>query len=93
MQAKLTAKHIEKLREMAVKCKAKEDATDDDINSMMALEFPNTPSGKCLHACMQETIGVVSIRICNLFENIVQILSLRSKKVKWMSIRQYLSLI
>lgn len=34
LQAKLTAEHIEKLQGMAAQCKAKEGATDDDINSM-----------------------------------------------------------
>lgn len=93
MQAKLTPDHIEKLRGMAAQCKAKEDATDDDINSMMALEFPKTPSGKCLHACMQETIGVVSIEFGNWFENIFQFLFLRSKMVKLMLKRQYISVL
>lgn len=61
IQAKLTGEHVEKLRGMACQCKAKEGVTEDDVHRMIAFAFPNTPSGKCLHACVQETIGIVSI--------------------------------
>lgn len=39
---------------------AKESATDADVAAMLAHEPPTTQSGRCLSACIMETVGVVS---------------------------------
>lgn len=55
----LSPEDIGKFRGMAEECKTKEGATEDDINSMIAFEFPKTKPAKCLHACMHESLGMV----------------------------------
>lgn len=44
---------------LAADCKAKESASDDDVKSLIEREIPTTTSGKCLHACIHETLGLV----------------------------------
>lgn len=44
-------------------CKEKENATDDDVKTVMDRTLPTTPTGKCLLACVHETVGVVRINI------------------------------
>lgn len=46
--------------QLAAGCKDTEGASDDDVAAMMAREHPTTKPGKCLIACIMETIGVVS---------------------------------
>lgn len=47
--------------QLAAGCKEKEGASDDDIAAVMARDQPTTTTGKCLVACIMETIGVVSV--------------------------------
>lgn len=46
--------------QLMAECKTKEGAADADVQSLTAREHPSTHSGKCLSACIMETIGVVS---------------------------------
>lgn len=47
--------------QLAATCKEKEGATDADVQVFAAHEHPTTHSGKCLTACVMETIGAVRI--------------------------------
>lgn len=44
-------------------CKDKEKASDDDVKTLMDRALPTTPTGKCLLACVHETIGLVRIGV------------------------------
>lgn len=44
---------------MLAECKTKEGATDDDVASVLARDIPTTPTAKCVHACLIETVGLV----------------------------------
>lgn len=44
---------------LAQDCKIRENASAADMASLLAGEYPTTESGKCLHACMQESLGIV----------------------------------
>lgn len=46
--------------EIANECKTIEGAADDDIECFNSFEIPTTATGKCLHACVQEKLGLVS---------------------------------
>lgn len=54
-----TRKQLE--AQLAATCKGKEGATDEDVATLAAREHPTSQTGKCLSACMFETIGIVSI--------------------------------
>lgn len=41
-------------------CKTKEGGTDADVQQMVNREHPTTPTGRCMSACIGESIGVVS---------------------------------
>lgn len=45
---------------LAQDCKIRENASASDMASLLAGDYPTTESGKCLHACMQELLGIVS---------------------------------
>lgn len=47
-------------RNMAQECKAKEEATDDDIETMLKKEMPESSQGKCMFVCLQVQFGMVS---------------------------------
>lgn len=49
----MTAKLLEE-------CGKKEGATADDIANTLARKAPTTDAGKCLHACIGESLGLVS---------------------------------
>lgn len=42
-------------------CAAKEQATPADLDEWMAHKPPSTKTANCLHACMSETFGAVSL--------------------------------
>lgn len=44
-----------------MECAAKEQATTTDLEELMARKPPSTKTAHCLHACMAETFGVVSL--------------------------------
>lgn len=44
-------------------CKEKENATDDDVKTVMDRILPTTSTDKCLLACVHEAIGLVRINI------------------------------
>lgn len=52
------------------KCKAKEGATDNDVQEAIAHAPPTTRTGQCFNACMMETLGIV----WNLTLNILRII-------------------
>lgn len=55
---------MDQIRSMASNCKTSENAATSDMDSLLGGEYPSTDAGKCLHACMQETLGIVRIFLC-----------------------------
>lgn len=49
--------------EIANECKAIEGATDEDMECYNSYEMPTTPTGKGLHACIQEKMELVGVDI------------------------------
>lgn len=47
------------LKQMALDCKGKEGANDDDLNEVLARKLPTTTGSKCIHACIHEAIGII----------------------------------
>lgn len=41
-------------------CKVKEGGADSDLQLMLNREHPTSPAGKCMSACIAESIGLVS---------------------------------
>lgn len=41
-------------------CAKTEGASADDVNTVRNRQLPTTRGGKCLHACVGETVGLVS---------------------------------
>lgn len=52
---------IDAFKKMANDCAITEGATNDDLAEIFARQIPTTKSGKCIAACLGETIGIVSI--------------------------------
>lgn len=50
----------QKFEVVAQECKSKEGVSDDEFVNLMARRDPATHEGKCLAACVFETIGMVS---------------------------------
>lgn len=46
---------------LGAECKAKEGASDADMAALAKHEDPPSKEGKCVVACVLETIGVVNI--------------------------------
>lgn len=44
---------------MIGKCQRKELATESDMSEFSQQKKPTTKTGKCLHACLMETVGLV----------------------------------
>lgn len=58
----MTAEEREAHRgKLANECKGKEGATDADLAEFTARDKPSTPTAKCLHACIGETLGFVML--------------------------------
>ena len=53
---------IEMYKKLANDCAAKEGASAADLDEAFAKKLPSTATAKCMHACMSETMGVVSYR-------------------------------
>jgi len=52
---------IMKMAEMMInECKVKEGATDDDAKQLMTEQLPDTHEGRCILACINEKMGIVS---------------------------------
>lgn len=51
---------VEHFKIVIAECGKKEGATDDDIAEAIAKKLPSTKSAKCMHACIGETVGIVS---------------------------------
>lgn len=51
---------MQQFMELVQDCKAKEGATDNDIDEMMSEKMPSTQTGKCLSACVAIALGIVS---------------------------------
>lgn len=45
--------------ELVGKCRGAEGASDSDVQGAMAYLPPTTRPGKCFHACIMETLGIV----------------------------------
>lgn len=59
------ARNKEVERDLMVKllteCKTEEGGSDDDVEKLMRIEFPETREGKCILACGYNKIGIVSL--------------------------------
>lgn len=44
-----------------MRCKDKEGASDEDFTRHASFEEQITPEGKCLVACVQESLGMVNL--------------------------------
>lgn len=44
---------------MVRRCQAQEQATENDLREFQQQRKPSTQTGKCLHACLMESIGLV----------------------------------
>lgn len=53
------AAKLEHEKQLLELCKVKEHGTDGDVELMKARGVPTSATGKCVLACVQETIGVV----------------------------------
>lgn len=49
-----------KAEEMLQRCETQEQVTENDIRDFLHQKRPSTTTGKCLHACLMETVGLVS---------------------------------
>lgn len=55
----------EQEKKMISLCKEKEKGTDDDVKVLASREVPQTSTGKCMIACLQETLGLVCVIVLN----------------------------
>lgn len=51
---------MEALKKMVEECATKEGASADDTAEVIAKKMPSNKGGKCVYACIGETLGVVS---------------------------------
>lgn len=51
---------MEMFKKMATECATKEGASSADLDEVFAKKMPSTEPAKCLHACIGETMGIVS---------------------------------
>lgn len=47
------------IKQIVGECKGKEGATDADEAEVLARKDPTTKGGKCIHACIGETLGLM----------------------------------
>lgn len=52
---------LELEKKMLNACKEKENGTDDDVKILVERSVPTTTTGKCVLACVHETIGLVRL--------------------------------
>lgn len=64
MKAMTKEERIASFKNLASECAVTEGATDDDMAGIFARQTPTTRAGKCVHACLGERIGIVSL-ICS----------------------------
>lgn len=56
----MTAAQRKKLEDRLIAdCGAKEEVAESDVAAVMERQLPSTRAGKCMHACMIETLGLV----------------------------------
>lgn len=48
------------MMKMAKTCQEQEKSTEADFKQMMQHELPTSRTGKCMHACMMESIGLIA---------------------------------
>lgn len=48
-------------QEMIQRCQTEEKATETDMAEFSQQRRPSTATGKCLHACLMESVGLVRI--------------------------------
>lgn len=65
------AEKFERDKKILQDCKISTKATDEDIKIIFEHGVPTTHTGKCLVACTQEKVGIVSLR-CISFVHIYQ---------------------
>lgn len=46
-------------QQMVQRCKMQEKSTETDMAEFSQQRRPSTETGKCLHACLMETVGLV----------------------------------
>lgn len=51
----------EMFKKLADECATKEGATAADVDEALSGKLPSTNGGKCLHACIGEALGIVSL--------------------------------
>lgn len=63
MQANIAANATKNILSIAYNCRVTENASEDDVKTLLVGDLPKTRSSKCLHACVQESIGLVSFAL------------------------------
>lgn len=54
---------MKKALQMTQSCQTLVQATESDMKEFQMQKKPSTKSGKCLHACLMESIGLVILSI------------------------------
>lgn len=52
---------MKKAQQMTRSCQKMVQATEDDMKEFQMQQKPTTKSGKCLHACLMESIELVNV--------------------------------
>lgn len=71
-------------QKLLAECQSKEGASDADVSELAARNVPTTQTGKCLHACVHEMLGLVSEQIFYLMElhRMIELIEIVSKTGK-----------
>lgn len=68
LQAAITPKHMQKTMNLIMDCAFREQATQYDLDELFAHRPPTTKSAKCLHACINERLNLVSHFLYHIME-------------------------
>lgn len=64
---KVLARNKELERELMMKllteCKSEEGGSDDDVEKLLRIEYPETREGQCMLACGYNKVGIVSFLV------------------------------
>lgn len=56
----MSQKKLELLRAIIIDCAGKEGVSSDDLENILSKKPPTTYAGKCVGACVGETVGMVN---------------------------------
>ncbi|XP_055695001.1 general odorant-binding protein 19d-like [Lutzomyia longipalpis] len=56
----MSEENTKNMLKLAMKCKNKTGAKDEDVMHFMSKDLPDTRTTKCLYACMQELFGIIT---------------------------------